>query len=75
MGLILIEDESIDLTEVLQDHVIMSLPVRPLCRDNCSGLCPHCGANRNEGDCGCEEPVFDTRFAALKDLKIDNKKK
>ncbi len=75
LGLILFAGDEFSLVEPLQEQVLMALPIQPLCRKSCKGLCGHCGANLNDADCCCEEPVFDTRFAALKGFKagIDNK--
>ncbi len=70
MGLTLVEDETISLLEPLQEQVLMALPIQPLCRNDCKGLCAHCGNNMNLGDCGCEEPLFDSRFASLKNFKV-----
>jgi uncharacterized protein len=47
---------------------VLELPMAPLCRDDCAGLCPQCGANRNEGDCGCVAPR-DPRWANLDVLR------
>jgi uncharacterized protein len=63
----------IDLAEAIQEQVIMALPVRPLCCENCKGLCQKCGADLNQGACECAEKPKDPRFAALKDLKINKK--
>jgi len=49
----------------------MALPVKTLCRENCKGLCDGCGHDLNEGDCGCNHQPPDSRFAALKNLKLD----
>mgnify|MGYP001270422326 CR=1 FL=1 len=73
MGLALIEGEEIDLLEPLQEQVLMALPIQPLCREECKGLCPYCGNNLNESECDCTAPKFDTRFASLKDFKVKNK--
>lgn len=73
MGLILFAGDEIDLCEALAEQVIMALPMRPLCQSGCRGLCPQCGANLNEVDCGCVPPVFNPKFAALKDLKPEKK--
>lgn len=70
MGLIAYEGEEIDLTAALQEQIVMALPYKPLCREDCRGLCPQCGADLNEGDCGCAPRVFNGKFAALKDFKI-----
>jgi len=73
MGLIPFSGDEIDLGDALAEQVLMALPMRPLCRTECRGLCPHCGANLNEVDCGCVSPVFNPKFAALKDLKPEKK--
>jgi uncharacterized protein len=60
----------LDLGEVVREQVILSLPLKRLCRDECRGLCPTCGKNLNAGDCGCPppEPAEDPRLAPLKKL-------
>ncbi|MCI8366442.1 MAG: DUF177 domain-containing protein [Eggerthellaceae bacterium] len=74
---VLPEDHTIDLLPLIQAALLMDMPLLPLCQDDCKGLCPKCGANLNEGDCGCEaaeasdEPSPDNPFAVLKDLKLD----
>jgi uncharacterized protein len=71
MGLILFHGEEIDLGEAIAEQVIMALPMHPLCQEECRGLCPQCGTNLNETDCGCERPAFNVKFAALKNIKMD----
>ena len=63
-----INDDTIDLAPLVRDAVVLELPMAPLCRDDCAGLCPQCGANRNEGDCGCVAPR-DPRWANLDVLR------
>lgn len=46
----------IDLTESIREDIIIALPVKPLCAEDCKGLCPGCGMNRNEGKCDCGDP-------------------
>lgn len=62
---------AIDLTTLVRDALIMGLPVRVLCREDCQGLCPTCGTDRNEQDCGhtAEAPV-DPRWARLADIDL-----
>ena len=55
----------VDLAEPLREATALGLPLRTLCRDDCRGLCPHCGADLNDGPCGCDEPVADPRWDAL----------
>jgi len=63
----------IDLLEAIQEQVLLALPLRPLCREDCRGLCPQCGADLNQGTCGCVEKPTDPRFAVLKNLKLNNR--
>ena len=72
-------DRVIDLGEAISDAVVMDTPFVVLCRPDCEGLCPTCGANLNYGDCGCakqsEQAWVDSDenpFAALKALKFDD---
>ena len=52
-----IMDNQIDLLPALREHLILATPLQPLCQENCLGLCQECGANLNEGVCGCCSPV------------------
>jgi uncharacterized protein len=45
--------DEVDLAPLVRETMILALPTRPLCKDDCRGLCPHCGGNRNLGECGC----------------------
>jgi uncharacterized protein len=58
---------TLDLTALLETETTLALPMKPLCREGCRGLCPVCGGNRNTTDCACERPAPDPRWAALKD--------
>ncbi len=71
MGLIPYTGEDIDLREAIQEQVIIALPLQPLCRPDCRGLCPQCGADLNRETCNCQPPVFNNRFGNLKDIKIE----
>jgi uncharacterized protein len=61
-------DESIDLGQVLDEQFYLAMPMKPLCRDHCKGLCPSCGANMNVETCGCQARWDDPRLAGLKAL-------
>lgn len=74
MGITLFEGEELDLAEPLFEQLVLGLPYQPLCAEGCKGLCPSCGTDLNKGACQCNEQQFDTRFAALKNLKIDSDK-
>ena len=73
MGLILFKGESIDIRDALQEQIVMAIPQRPLCSPSCKGLCPTCGKDLNEGDCGCRKESFGTLYDALKDFKVEKK--
>ena len=62
--------DEIDLSPLIREQVLLALAERPLCREECRGLCPQCGANLNEGDCGCIVGVFDPRLGVLRSLKV-----
>ena len=62
------ESHTLDLTEVVRQNLLLALPMHPLCRPDCAGLCPQCGQNLNEGPCGCQSPPGDPRLAVLKEL-------
>jgi uncharacterized protein len=64
------EGEEINLTSFVQDQVLLTLPQKAVCREECRGLCPHCGKNLNREDCQCPTAIIDPRFQALKNLKV-----
>lgn len=72
-GLIPYKGDEIDLTGALQEEIIMALPMRPLCSEDCKGLCAQCGADLNQGDCGCRKTVVNPMFEVLKGMKIGKK--
>lgn len=59
----------VDLTGRIQDLVVLELPLRAYCSEDCKGLCPHCGSDLNSGPCGCQSEVIDPRWEALAKLK------
>ena len=62
--------DEIDLTHDLEEQVAMSLPLKPLCAEQCKGLCAECGADLNMSSCACSEKAFNFKFSALKDFKV-----
>jgi uncharacterized protein len=64
-----VQEGFVDLTPMIRDNVIPAMPFAPLCREDCLGLCPRCGGDRNLGECSCSEPV-DERWSALADLDL-----
>ena len=65
------EGTEVDLTPLVYEQVMLALPTRPLCGEECRGLCPQCGSNRNTGQCACTVETGDPRWSALRNLKID----
>lgn len=60
----------IDVSDIVREQILLSLPMKPLCREDCRGLCPACGRNRNHDRCRCGPMVSDPRLAPL--LKFRN---
>jgi len=63
------QKDSLLLEDVLREQVLLSLPVRTLCKPDCKGLCPRCGVNRNSQACHCDEKPGDPRWEALAGLR------
>lgn len=61
--------DQLDLEPMARDAVLLELPLAPLCKVECEGLCPTCGADRNVGGCDCEHTAGDPRWAALDVLR------
>jgi len=60
------DSDVIDITEPLRESLLLAEPIQALCKEDCRGLCPVCGADLNDGDCGCDRVTVDPRLAALK---------
>lgn len=69
----LFEDNIFDLEEYLRQSILVSIPIKPLCEEACKGLCPHCGANLNDGPCECPPDLGDSPFAVLRSLVEEEK--
>ena len=63
------QGNGLELDDALREQVILALPLRALCREDCRGLCPQCGTNLNAEQCSCGESLQDPRWEALKDLR------
>ena len=63
------QGDGILLEDVLREQVLLALPLKVTCREDCKGLCPHCGKNLNEEQCSCSVPMEDPRWAALKEIR------
>ncbi|MCR5278889.1 MAG: DUF177 domain-containing protein [Lachnospiraceae bacterium] len=64
---------NLDAEALIDNELLMSLPMKVLCREDCKGLCPVCGSNLNHGACGCDTFVPDPRMAAIMDIFNANK--
>lgn len=60
----------LQLEDIVREQVLLQLPMQRVCSDACKGICPMCGANRNETSCPCQPHLEDDRWMALKDLHI-----
>jgi uncharacterized protein len=66
---------SVPLRDLASEQIQLAIPMKPLCSDNCLGLCPKCGANRNREQCNCEEAGTDERWGALQGIREQLAKK
>jgi len=64
----LYEGNYIDLDKPLKDNILLNLPMKHVCEENCKGICPICGCDLNTGQCDCREDTTDLRLEALKDF-------
>jgi len=69
LGILEVSGESLETRPLVAEQVLLNVPAKPLCREDCAGLCPSCGADRNLGPCGCEREEADPRWAALAEWK------
>ena len=63
------QGEGLLLEDVLREQVLLALPLKAICREDCKGLCPHCGRNLNQEQCNCAEAPEDPRWSALKEIR------
>ncbi len=59
------EHHILDLTEAIRQYAILAIPMKPLCQEDCAGLCPTCGANLNQAPCNCPPQPVDPRWSEL----------
>ena len=63
------QGRGLPLEDAIQEQVLLAAPLKAVCRDDCKGLCPHCGKNLNAEQCSCAVPMEDPRWSALKELR------
>ena len=69
MSVSVFDGKAIDVDEIVKEQILLTVPTRMLCREDCKGICPECGTDRNTGECSCVTSDIDPRWAALKQLK------
>ena len=62
-------DQRLDLSALISEQVVLEIPMKPVCHEECKGLCDQCGADLNEGDCDCKPRSVDPRLAVLERLR------
>jgi len=67
-------NDVINLDEFIREQVIVSIPIKPLCRVDCMGICPVCGKDLNEGPCGCKNEEIDPRLLPLKKILSERRR-
>ena len=74
LDLSIFDGEVIDIDELASEELLLAVPDHVLCQDDCKGICPVCGVDRNSVDCTCQSAEVDPRWAGLKELKLANGK-
>ncbi len=72
IGYISESENEVDLTDPIHETLLLALPQKRLCQENCQGLCPQCGKNLNQESCQCQEQKIDPRWEKLRNLLKDN---
>ena len=67
-GIMFVDGDTIDITEIIENCIISTLPIKRLCKEDCKGLCSVCGANKNVENCSCLDYDVDVRLAKLREL-------
>lgn len=63
-----LKEYDLDVDRLIYDEILVNWPTKVLCKDDCKGICPVCGQNLNQQDCGCERQVMDPRMAKFQDI-------
>ena len=70
LNLAVFDGAGIELNDLAREEILLAIPANVLCREDCRGLCPTCGTDRNQGDCHCETNEVDSRWQKLKELQM-----
>jgi uncharacterized protein len=65
------EGDEIDFAREISEQVLTEIPIKPLCAEDCKGLCPVCGTDLNATECGCKDNQFNCKLGALKNLRVE----
>ena len=68
MSVSVFDGKAIDVDEIVKEQILLAVPTRMLCREDCKGICPECGIDKNTGECQCVADDIDPRWAALKNF-------
>lgn len=71
-AVVIFEGNTVELSEIIRSNILVNLSTKYLCSEDCKGICPVCGADLNESDCGCEKEYIDPRLEGLRKLLDDN---
>ena len=71
LNVLYLDSDLLDTEPILHEQLQLNIPMRRLCREDCAGLCPSCGVDRNKNDCDCSEKEIDPRWQALAALRSD----
>lgn len=63
-----LKEQQLDVDRLIYDEILVNWPAKVLCKDDCKGICPKCGQNLNQRDCGCDRQVLDPRMAKFQDV-------
>jgi uncharacterized protein len=72
LALSIFDGQRIDIDEIVREQVLLTVPTRSLCREDCKGFCPVCGGDKNLKECGCQTEEIDPRWAGLKEIADRN---
>ncbi|MDP2992344.1 MAG: DUF177 domain-containing protein, partial [Deltaproteobacteria bacterium] len=67
------DGETVDVAQIAAEQIFLQLPVKPLCHEECKGLCPHCGVNLNLISCDCRSEATSSPFETLRDITLKDR--
>jgi DUF177 domain-containing protein len=73
MGVVNLNENTVDIRELVRQLLVESQDMRPLCSEECKGLCPVCGINLNSGSCNCDDKFQDPRWSKLRNISFTSK--